>query len=189
MVNLSVRTAAVADNFGYAVQFVFTAECAGVFVQLFNELACVVVDVHAPAVVCIPQERKYPVALCEPAILGDDLGTRFGGQGACPRLPQQHAGEGCVECGNAYCVFNARTGVADAYFHCWISALPGADVPPQFTAVSDEVQALVVFYELLVFGTRIQGAGKAGAREGTEDVQAIGLEAGEVPAAEWRRGG
>ena len=111
-----------------------------------------------------------------------------GGQGVCPRPSQQHADEGCVECDYAYCVFNARTGVADAYFHCWIS-VAGANVPPQFAAVSDKIQVLVVFYELLVFGLGVQGSGKAGAREGTEDVQAIGFEAGEVSAAEWRRGG
>jgi len=135
--------------------------------------------------VCITQECKYPVALCKPAIFGDDFGAWLRRQGACPCLPQQHPDEGCVECDYAYCVFDVRTGVADAYFHCWIS-VAGTDVPPEFAAVSDEVQALVVFYELLVFGLRVQGTGKASAREGTEQVQAIGLESCEVPTAERR---
>ena len=103
-------------------------------------------------------------------------------------LPEQVADEGGVEGDDAHGVVDARADVADAHFDGGELA-GGADVPPEFAGVADEVHALVIGDEAVEVGAGAERARQAGAGKIGHQVEAEGLEAGFATFDEGRGGG
>ena len=77
-VDLAVGAGAFGDDGEGVAQLGFAVEGAGVVGEGVHEFFGDVDDVLAAATLDVAEEGEYAVALGEPAVLGDDLGGRFG---------------------------------------------------------------------------------------------------------------
>ena len=188
MIRLSVGAAAVVDDIQRVAQLRLAAQRFGLIAQGVDQLLHQIGDVRATAAGHSAKKSEHPIALRHPAVFGDYFRQRFFGQFVRVMLAKQPAHEAGEPGDQAQRVFEPRAQVADAQLNGRV-ALRGTDVPPDFTAVADEIHALVGGQELFVVGCGMQRVGQAGAGQRTHDAKPVRLVAGIAALGKRRRSG